>query len=214
MKNLSIMSLLTLMLFSINSQCETVDTQHIEPQPDTLKSELGSIYLSLGTANFNSKQASNEKIDDSATEIRIGGELQNQYMIYGGGMSVYQYKDGAGFSQYVQDLSGNTSTASSDASSFNLYGEFGYALNLSPAFRVDLMGGYEHILESSRSIPNCSNCDKKKIDIKSGLYFSPRLRYVADTGNAGHILFVLSYSKGVSTDIENAILLTVGFGGI
>ena len=202
-------AVLGFVFFSINAFSET-DT----PPTETEIKKIGSIYLSLGKVSFDAKKASDAKIDDTATYIRFGGEVENDSLIYGGGMSLFQYRDGAGFDQYVQDLSGNTSTASSSASSFNIYGEMGYAFVTSTGFRADLIGGYEHILESSRSIPNCSDCKKDNIDIKSGLYVSPRLRYVSNFGNTGHYTITLSYSKGIGGDVQNATMLTFGFGGI
>jgi len=194
-------------LFSINAFCETND------QPPVKKGQ-GSIYLTYGKVNFDPKQANQENVDPSASYIRLGGEYREDNGIFGGGMSIFSYNDSAGFQQYVQDQYGNVTTASSNASSVNLYGEIGYTASLTDSLRADLLGGYELVVESNRSIPSCSNCDKEAIDIKSGLYVTPRLGLNGDFSGRGHWEITLSYAKGIGGNVENITMLTFGFGGI
>lgn len=164
------------------------------------------LYLSLGQVNLDAAVALQEGIKDSATYIRFAWEGQKNQLLYGAGISGYLYSDRREFDQVVEDNFGNVSTAGSDADAFNLFFEGGYRYETSKNISLDILGGYELVMESERAIPNCIDCATSDINIEGGLYFTPRLTFVANNG----LLLAASYHQYLSGDVENAISVTIG----
>lgn len=165
-----------------------------------------SMYGGLGQASIDGQKAFAGGVEDSALYIRLGVEFQRSSWLYGVGLSGLLYDDNAEFSQTVRDLSGNISTADSSANAFDLYGEVGYRYLLATRSYLDFMTGYEQVLTSGRSIPNCSNCYDEDIDIDSGFYLMPRLQFETEGG----FTFSFMYRQYVTGDLESAVVFTFG----
>lgn len=177
-----------------------------EPQKVPAKKSNGW-YISLGEVSFNTKTADEEGVKDSATYLRFAWEGQSDSLVYGAGLSGYFYSDRREFSQRVEDSSGDESTESSSAEAINAFFEGGYSHALSDNFSVDLLGGYELVLQSERGISFCSDCDSSNIDIDAGLYTTPRIKFTADNG----LMLAATYHHYFSGDVENAYSMTFGW---
>ncbi|MEW6990264.1 outer membrane beta-barrel protein [Colwelliaceae bacterium 6441] len=167
-------------------------------------------YFSLGTTNIDSEVADQELIDDSATYIRIGWEgkkqLENNAIIFGAGISGLLYSDNAKFKQEVKSTFGKHSTASSSAESFGAYAELGYYHSLNERADLGVFAGYDFAFSSSRSISNCSDCKSEDIDVDTGLYIMPKVKFAINQNWS----LSLGYHHYLSGDVENTIAISVG----
>ena len=175
---------------------------------DQIDNKFG-LYFGLGKASIESSKAQEEGIEDSATYLKLGFELQRSHWLFGAGFSGLFYDDNNEFKQTVQDYAGSTSTEDSSASASNLFAEAGYRYPVSGNIYADLFGGYEYIFSSERSIDNCSDCYSEDIEVESGLYLMPRIQYEVKNG----LTLSLAYQHYLSGDIGNALMFTIGFSG-
>jgi len=162
-----------------------------------------SFVMELGQVTFDAQTAKTEGVEDSANFFRFAYGQQKKSVVYSLGFSGFMYKDNESFKQDVVDQSGNQSTADTSTGTFNAYAEGGYILKMHNSFNADLLAGYEQVLQSSRSIPNCTNCSSEDIKIKAGVYVSSRLGYEWNNG----FKMSLSYRQYISGDVENALAL-------
>jgi len=170
-------------------------------------SPIPTFYFSAGRIGLDPELTEQENIKDTATILRFGWEGLSDRLVYGAGMSMFLYSDRAEFSQRVEDVFGNQSTADSSANAFNIYGEVGYSYPLSSYVNVDILGGYEWVLKSERSIGECSNCASEDIDINSGLYITPRIRFTT----TGSVILMISQHRYFSGDADDAWSLSIGW---
>jgi len=152
--------------------------------------------------------AKREYLDTSAEYYNLGWQGKNEELIVEAGFNIINYDDKYGFSQVVEDTSGNASTADSIAQSFTMNLGGGYSYEFAPQFSLELVGGYEGFMSSSRSIPNCSNCSESDFDMSGGLYVLPRVKFTSNNG----FLIALAYHRYLSGDLESALALNIGFG--
>ncbi len=176
-------------------------------EPSKTQYRTNSWYVSLGEISFDSEVASQEGVKDTATYFRAAWEGQSNAILYAVGLSGYFYSDRQSFSQTVEDSSGSISTERSSAEAVNLYFEGGYSHSLSKNLSAEILGGYELVLQSERSISYCSNCSSSDIDIDGGLYTTPRIKFTADNG----FTLALSYHVYLSGDVENAASISLGW---
>ncbi|MGD8569563.1 MAG: porin family protein [Gammaproteobacteria bacterium] len=171
------------------------------------QSPKSGFSFALGQVNVDSTIATQERVEDTATYLRFAWEGQTNAMLYAVGISGFLYSDNDQFSQRVVDNFGNRSTAESDASAFSLYGETGMSYRIGTSASADLLGGYEFVIDSSRSIPNCSGCASEDIDIAAGAFVAPRLSF--QTSDRFKLSF--SYFQYLTGDINNAFSLNIGY---
>lgn len=167
-----------------------------------------TIYLSAGEVALDSKIADSEGVGDKPTYVRFAWEAQKHTGIFGAGMSIFMYSDHESFSQRVErNYGGGRSTESSSAEAVNLYGEGGYSHQATDNVYFDILGGYELVLQSERSISYCSDCYSEDIDVDSGLYITPRMKVIADNG----FTFLLAYHHYLSGDAEQGLSVGLGY---
>lgn len=158
-------------------------------------------YLSIGEVSFDEAVALREGVEDTAVLVRAAWEGQTNAFVYGAGLSMFFYDDKQSFEQYVEGGGGGVRSADSSASAYNLFLEGGYSHTLNPRVNLEVLGGVELTLSSERSIGYCSNCYEEDIDIESGPYVMPRVRF----STAGSFSFFLAYQQYLSGDVENAV---------
>jgi hypothetical protein len=167
-------------------------------------------YFGGGDVQLNDAAAQAADIGNRAFSIRIGGIGERFGVLYGGGVSFFGFDDHAQFDQTVQDQYGNISGASSSATAVNLFGEVGYRLPLAERFAVELLGGYEQVVASNRSIADCTDCDVEHVDISSGVYLLPELQYLAVEGSKTAFTVTMAYERPVTGDVESVLELRLG----
>lgn len=194
------------LLFAANSLYADVDTGSIGDNRTGLKEH--GLVLSLGRVNFDDRIAVGEGVEDSGVYIDFGweGRFYNN-VILGAGISAFGYSDNDSFNQWTEDDWGDDEYSSSSAAAVNFYGELGYGVELTRMLSLDLIGGFEAVLSSERSISGCSNCYSEDIDIDSGPYIAPRLRFKPWS----HWMFAVSYQSYLSGDVEDSVQLAAGF---
>jgi len=177
-----------------------------EATPNTTRAApTGGMFAAFGKMSIDSAVADKENIKDSASYFRMGGEFTPHPWIFGGGIAGIFYSDSSGFSQRVQDQYGTVTNAKSTADSFNLFGEAGYSYSLVETFKVELLAGYELVLSSSRKIDSCADCASEDIDVKAGLYVSPRIKLLVN-----NFYISLTAQQFIAGDVKNAFFLGVG----
>ena len=134
------------------------------------------VYFGPGLIMLDDKKAKKEGVEDSAPYLKPGFELYRSSWLFGGGLSIIFYDDNQEFKQAVEDFTGDTSVEESSAFATDIYAEVGYRHEFSDHLYLDVIGGYEYMLQSDRSISNCSNCFEEDIDLSAGLYLAPRLQ--------------------------------------
>ncbi len=175
---------------------------HIESATNRMANSNGWFfsggYFTLDTAN-----ADAELIDDEAFAISFGWEGHDNSFVYGLGISGLFLSDNDSFSQVVESNFGGVTTASSTADSFGIFGEVGYSHAFNSSNNsFELLGGFE-FTSASRSIANCSNCYSEDINLDSGLYIKPRIRFYGDNG----FIFSIAYQHYLSGDIDGGVSL-------
>lgn len=111
--------------------------------------------------------------------------------------------DEAGFSQTVEDQYGNVSEAESNAGITFFTLEGGYEYDLTPALSASVNAGYM-LLTGSRSIENCSDCNKEDFDLTNGLYLQPKIGYYFAEWGLG-----ASYLYSQSSTVQSAFALSL-----
>ncbi|WP_028885090.1 porin family protein [Teredinibacter turnerae] len=167
------------------------------------------VLLSIGQVSFDSELAAREGVDDSALYVVAGWEGRyRSNLIVGAGISLYDYSDNEAFEQLTESSwGGNERNSSSSATAYNLYGELGYGVDLAPTVSLDLLAGYEMVLSSERSISYCSDCYSEDIEIDSGLFVAPRLRFKPWE----HWVIALSYQSYLTGDVESSAQISTGY---
>ena len=158
--------------------------------------------FSIANTTLDSEQAAREGIDDTALAFLFALDYRNKRTIFGGGVRLLTYDDNASFRQ---DTTGGE--MSSSASAFTLFGEAGYRFPLHKHVSFDIVAGIEFILESERSIDNCTDCFSDDIDIESGPYLSPRLAFKLNE----NWLLGVTYEQYFSGDLENNVSASIGY---
>jgi len=174
----------------------------------TTSGASSGFIFGVGLANIDPDVAANAQVDESAVSIRIGWEYRPSDYIIGAGISGLIYDDKADYDQLVIDQYGNTSTEKSSADAFGFYIEGGYEYSINPYFYTDFIGGYEQTLDSSRAISNCGDCYDSDIDVDAGLYINPRITIIFQST----AFLSLGYQHYLNGDIDNNIMLNIGFG--
>ncbi|MCO7226911.1 hypothetical protein [Pleionea sp. CnH1-48] len=201
-------NLITLLAL-ISSASVWAETQPEQPVPE----EKEEVYLqtttwgiSAGTINFNPALAAREGVDESAVHLDFVWHQQEDSFVYGGGITGILYSDNESFSVDVIDGFGDHRRASSSASGFGLFGEIGYSFNWKPkSVHLGAMIGVEKIW-SERGISNCTDCPSENINIDSGFYLKPHIKFITNSG----FTFTISYKKFAGDDMEDAVFLTFG----
>lgn len=179
--------------------------------PDVSKVTGASLYLGLGQASIDRATSNIAEIDRTAFYGRIGADFKKGHWIYGVGLSWLDYSDRRTCNVLTASPAEDacfTSNASAGATS--LYLETGYSHKLPNNLSMFILGGYELVLNSSRGIKDCFDCESMDIDIDSGGYLSPGFTYqLTDL-----ILLSGNYYRYLSGDIENAFTITIGIGKI
>lgn len=164
-------------------------------------------YVGVGRVGIDSETALKEGVDDSATQIKFGWTGQKNSIVYGAGFTYIQYSDNEDFSQVVQNNNDRVYTEDSNASASAFYGEGGYSYALSEMVAFDVVGGIEIIVSSERTIESCSDCRSEDIDISSGLYVMPRIRFMPEGG----FTIAVSYQQYLGGDLTSAPMVTLGW---
>lgn len=168
----------------------------------------GALYIGFGSLNLNPVKAYEQGVGDTAWYLKGAFSVETRdNLLFSLGLSGYFYEDYEYFYHEMEDHWGDRWVETSDASSFNLFGEIGYRLDIDSHLSIDLVAGYEKILASDRSISDCYDCYSEDIDFASGAYVSPRINYVSDSG----LLLGLSYQSYASEDLESAVTFSIGF---
>lgn len=198
MKNTLIASALVLALAN-TAAAENLNDQELEV------STHGWVF-GVGEAQIDKQTAFEERVGSSATYIQAGWQGQKNHLVFGAGLSIYMFNDKDSFSQDVENGWGDVSRESSSADGYGLYGELGYSWMIKPqTIHLDLMGGLEMIW-AERSIANCSDCYSEDIDVDSGLYVKPSMKFIAENG----FFFNIAYTQYLSADFNSRINLAIG----
>lgn len=167
---------------------------------------------SVETLTFDEVVATEQFVDSSALSFNLEGEyFFNEKISSAVGFGFIHYDDNNGFSQQTESVfGGGQETSESSAVGIPFYFDAGYTRFSGtelPAY-VTLRGGYSYMVESERSIGNCSDCKTQDIEIDGGAYA---------LAGAGLNLF-RSFSLGVyykryfSGDMDDAVGLMLSFG--
>lgn len=170
--------------------------------------------VTLETLNIDEKVADEQLIEPDAPALFLEGEyfLSDAFSV-AGGFGFIQYDDNNEFSQTTESIyGGDEESSDSSATGIPLYFALGYTQfsnSTVPAY-WSLHGGASYMLESERSISNCSDCHSEDIEVDGGLY---------GEASAGLNLF-RSFTLGIyyksyfSGDMEDAVGLKFSFGSI
>jgi hypothetical protein len=188
-----------------SANADTSSTPSFNPQ--------GKFLFTVGVEqmNFDKEKSAENYIDDSGVALNLEGEYFIRPMFSAGfGLAFIPYDDNAGFKQQTKDGFGDIKTSSSEASGMLLFGDLGYKnyIGQDDRFYVTLRGGMSFMADSSRSIPNCSNCAEQDIELDGGLY--TKLGTGVRLGNAWHL--GLYYTGYLSGDLKNSMGLSVSYG--
>ncbi len=120
----------------------------------------------IGQSNINEDQSVLEGIEDSSTALSFfytqPKKNKTNFTI---GTNLYMYDDNQGF---TNNTTGGVK--SSSASGVSIFGDIGYRFKTNSKLTFIPKAGYEAMISSTRSIPNCTNCDEEDIDIDAGIY--------------------------------------------
>ncbi len=138
----------------------------------------------LEQVNIDNNKARSEGVDDTAYAIGFSADyIINQYLSASLGSSIIIYDDEESFTETVQVVGGiddgDIETADSSANAIQIYAGLGpqfFFGNKSNAY-FKAHAGLSNILQSERSIGNCSDCREEDIDIDSGAYIQASLGY-------------------------------------
>ena len=189
------------------SQMTLANNQQAPTENTAPPSISHTLIANIAHIGLDSKTATAEGIEDSATVLRLGWEGQMNNWLFGGGLGFLIYSDNESFSQTTRDTFGDVDDSDSSADALTLYGEAGYSFPFGSGFSFDLAAGVEVITGSKRSIANCRDCRSEDIEIDGGFYIAPELSYT----NNGKYKFSLSYQNYLSGDLESGIALTLGY---
>lgn len=167
---------------------------------------------SVENLSFDEAVADQEFVDSSALAFNFDAEYFFTGNFSGAaGFGIISYDDNNSFSQETESVyGGDVDTSDSSATGIPFYFDAGYTHFWNselPTF-VTLRGGYATMLESERSISNCSDCYAEDIEIDGGAYA------MAGVGvNLARIFSMgLYYKAYLSGDMENAVGLRFSFG--
>lgn len=159
--------------------------------------------------NLDNQAAQNADIKTTAYALGMEAEYYTASQPYtaSAGFAYVRYNDAAGFRVRVQEQGGRQRDASSQADALQLYGEVGpryvFAQQGATYFATPRLG-VAGIFDSTRSVPNCSDCPKEGIDIDGGLYGLIGVGVVFDGFSLS-----LRYKQYVTGDINNSFGLMI-----
>ena len=202
---MKLLLILTLVLLPFASNSEAVSDQYYTDVP-----QGWSMGLTLGLASLN-PELNSQGLGDSATSFGVSfdqlkGDIYTSFLV-----NVLNLDDNEGFSQNVigsgTGNSGQRSTEKSTATASLLGAAIGKAWfvnNNKSMFYAQ--GGFNLIAESSRNIPNCSNCSGVDLDIDGGLF----TRFGANVFLDGFTLGAFTIIS-LSGDVDNNFGISLGF---
>ena len=197
--------ILTLLLLSFTSHSDEMDDQIYANTP-----QGWSMGLTLGLASLN-PELSSQGLGDSATSFGVSfdqlkGDIYTSFLV-----NVLNLDDNEGYSRNVIGNgignSGQRSTEKSTATASLLGAAIGKAwfVNNNKSM-LYAQGGFNLVAESSRNIPNCSNCGSVDLDIDSGLF----TRFGANVFLDGFTLGAFTIIS-LSGDVDNNFGISLGF---
>lgn len=170
--------------------------------------------VTVETLNIDQKVADEQLIEPDAPALFLEGEyFFNDTFSAAGGFGFIQYDDNNEFSQLTESVyGGDEESSDSSATGIPLYFALGYTRFYGSTLPVywSMHGGASYMLESERSISNCSNCHSEDIEVDGGVY---------GEASAGINLFRsvtlgVYYKSYFSGDMEDAVGLKLSFGSI
>ncbi len=144
-------------------------------QLPALANSLGTSF-SVGRYQLDEEAAEADQYEESGLGLNV--DLSYTYNGLRGavGLGSVFLSDNAAFSQTVEDQFGNVSEADSSAGITAFTFEVGYEYDLTREVSASINAGYM-FLTGSRSIENCSDCDKDTFDLDNGFYVEPEIGY-------------------------------------
>jgi len=137
--------------------------------------------ISIGTMGIDEESATIQEIGDSADYVLgFSADYSTQRWLTSISLDWVSYDDKAGFSQRTQNsLTGQEDDSSSSADGFLLSAAFGpqWRFGTEDKASVFVQAGFSTMFGSERSIPNCTNCQSKDIDIDGGVFAKAGLMY-------------------------------------
>lgn len=151
-----------------------------------------------GVITLDSEAAGNAWIEDTAWNIGGSANYSRGRWLTSMGISILIYDDNASFSQWTEDYFGDEGYSDSSATGAQVFFAFGPKWHFGEYqdFVVITQAGAGAIFESSRSIPNCSNCYEEDIDIDSGVFL--KAAFMQNTTSAG--AFGIGFTEYLSGD--------------
>lgn len=152
----------------------------------------------IGTNTLDSEAAESAYIEDTAWSIGGSANYSRGRWLTSMGISILIYDDNASFSQWTEDYFGDEGYSDSSATGAQVFFAFGPKWHFGEYqdFVVITQAGAGAIFESSRSIPNCSNCYEEDIDIDSGVFL--KAAFMQNTTSAG--AFGIGFTEYLSGD--------------
>ena len=156
-----------------------------------------------GHESLDSEAAWLEYIEDNAWNIGVTADYAKGRWLTSLGLTFVNYRDDAGFSQRTRDGYGNVSNSDSTASGMVLSFAFGpkWHFGENQNVMVFTQAGLGLMIDSSRGIPNCSNCYEEDIDINSGGF--AKVGILRNSASAG--AFGISYAQYLSGDMKSTL---------
>lgn len=154
--------------------------------------------LQVGIEALDSDAARQNYIEDSAWSIGGSANYATERWLTSFNLSILIYSDDASFSQVTEDYFGNVESSDSSATGALLSFAFGpkWHFGEHQNTMAYTQAGVGAVVQSSRSIPNCSNCYEEDIDINSGAFVKAAI--LQNSASAG--AFGIGLTQYVSGD--------------
>jgi len=170
------------------------------------------VNVAYEEVNINQQVADHELIDSSAQSITLDGEyFFDPHVSTAIGIGLLSYDDNNAFTQQTQSVwSNDVSNSSSTAQGVPMYLDVGYTQYSETSVPVyfTARGGFGVMLQSDRSIDNCSDCYSENIDVRDGAYALVGVGVnLFSSFNLG-----VYYRKYISGDLEDSVGLRLSFG--
>lgn len=198
-----IIAIITPLLFLSNAalSSETSDSSNIiETEIPVIKSWGANVSF----ASIDKDVARINGVSTSALNLELSYTLQQGNLIGSFGFGSMLVDDEDRFSQLVEDNGGTVSTASSEISSFGVFGEGGYRHTINDNISAEFVAGM-NIMSFERVIANCSDCREEELSLDTGLYVKPTINVVVNES----ITFSVGLINYLSGDFSPSIMFSI-----
>ncbi len=167
---------------------------------------------SVENVTFDEAVADEQYVDSSALQFNFDAEYFFTDTLSGVvGFGIISYDDNNSFSQETENVyGGDEQTSDSSANGIPFYFDLGYThfWDSSLPTYFTARGGYATMLDSERSIDNCSDCYSEDIEIDAGAY----AQVGVGVNLARFFTLGVYYKTYLSGDMEDAAGLRFSFG--